>query len=69
MSCELIEDLEDENGTSLGLTMKANGHAFLMIGDDGVTYFSLPPDQRGFQAAETIERDLKAWREHVKENL
>ena len=77
MSSELIEDIEDSNGTSIYLTMSASGHARIillsehqihqdMIGDTLAVDFRLPPNEEGLRAAEKIENALRAWREQIQ---
>lgn len=75
MSSDILEGLEDGQGSEIDLTMNVYGHAFLgMTGhpvDGGQrvvdVHFHLTPDAKGFELAEKIEGVLREWRRHVQE--
>ena len=78
MSSELIEDVDDDHGTCVLLTMNVYNHAFLNVCEDnenssndlerGVGSFHLAPDTGGLALAEKIEAGLREWRRHVTED-
>ena len=67
MSADLLEDVEDVLGTSVGLAMSASGHAVLSLQDanENLIDFQLTPDDVGLRDAERIEGALRTWREQV----
>jgi hypothetical protein len=68
MSSELIEDIEDDRGTAVFLSMQKSGHAQLTLleaDEDKAVAFELTPDLQGCARAEAIARALKAWREKI----
>ena len=75
MSSDLLEDVEDANGTSVMLTMNASGHATLTLMEDDNAHhpqevdFALPPTEEGIRLAEKIEQALRFWREHIQTTI
>lgn len=72
MSAELIEDVKDDRGVSVGLAMSAKGFATLTLygpedhePDIEMVSLRLPPNADGLRNAEAIEGALRAWREAV----
>ena len=63
-----MEDIdEDNNGSTVLLSMKASGDAFLTIsGDEFSGWYHLPPNSLGWENASKIADALKAWVEHTK---
>ena len=67
MSADLLEDVEDQNGTSITLSMDVNGYATLSLYpyENGSPDFQFYPDNDGLLLAEKIENALRNWREHI----
>jgi hypothetical protein len=78
VSSDLIDDLSDAHGVSLGLVMNVHGHVFLtlhgVINDHGhdrdaidfdIVTLHLPPTADGHAQAKIIENALREWREHT----
>lgn len=73
MSSEFLEDIDDdEHGTTVLLSMRASGHAFLHISTDvddsdyESRYYHLPPNEQGWRNAEKIAAALTEWVSHTK---
>ncbi len=65
MSSDYLEDVEDDNDSSVRLTMKASGDAFLYANGENNNYFHLPPNENGWKNAEKIVAALNAWMKHT----
>jgi hypothetical protein len=72
MSSDLLEDIKDEDGTSVLLEMDVCNFAFLSIievhkyeTEAKSAQFNLTPDNNGLDNAEKIAKALLAWRDHV----
>lgn len=68
MSSDYLEDVDDDHrGTTVLLSMKASGDAFLTVsGEEMSNWYHLPPNETGWRNAERIASALKAWVEHTK---
>jgi hypothetical protein len=76
VSSELIEDVEDQRGVSVSLTIFWNGFAELTLHDvpsdsnssiGPMISFNFTPDKKGFDTSKQIEDALRQWREHTSE--
>ena len=72
MSADLLEDVKDENGTSVFLEMNSCDYIFLSIMEDDkhtpdekYAVLTIAPDNNGLDIAKKISNALLAWREHV----
>ena len=71
MSSDLLEDVEDRDGTAVFLSMEVSGDAQLILmgadryAEGGLVSFNLTPDEEGLKKAEAIEKALAAWRAQV----
>lgn len=63
MSSDFL-DVDDVNGSTVLLSMKASGDAFLTI--LGSENAELSPNETGWKNAEKIVEAIKAWIEHTK---
>ena len=80
MSSDFLEDVEDCEGTSVLLTMRASGFAQLIImeadklsedqiiveKEGKIVCLNLMPDEKGWKNAEMIADALKEWARHTK---
>lgn len=68
MSSDFLENVNnDENGTTVLLSMKVSGDAFLTIsGEEDSRWYHLSPNDIGWNNAEKIISALSAWVEHTK---
>ncbi len=67
MSSELLEDIDDdENGSSVRLSMKASGDAFLYADGEQNNYYHLAPNEFGWKNAEKIISAINEWVVHTK---
>lgn len=66
MSSDYLYDVDDENGSSVRLSMNAGGHAFLYADGEDRNYFHLSPDEHGWKNAEKIVEALNEWIRHTK---
>jgi hypothetical protein len=69
MSSELIEDVEDDRGTAIFMSMNVHCHAVLAVveGPERWGEFRFAPDANGLALAEKVEAGLREWRRHVQE--
>lgn len=68
MSSEYLEDVDDdEHGTTVLLSMRASGDAYLCLTDiKDAHYYHLAPDPTGWGNAEKIVAALSEWIRHTK---
>jgi hypothetical protein len=66
MSSELLYIDDDDNESSVWLSMKASGDAFLYANGENRNYYHLPPNEIGWKNAEKIVSALNEWIVHTK---
>src|ERR1700753_1400972 len=68
MSSEFLDDIEnDYRDTTVLLSMKASGDAFLCVsGEDNSHDYHLPPNEKGWNNAKKIIEALDEWIKHTK---
>ena len=67
MSSDFLEYVdEDENRSTVRLTMKASGDAFLYADGETSDYYHFAPNDHGWRNAEMIVAAINAWIEHTK---
>ena len=67
MSSDFLEDIDDdENESTVQLTMNSYGHAFLYANGENKDYYHLTPDETGWKNGEKIVSAIKEWIHHTK---
>lgn len=67
MACDFLDVDDDANGSSVLLSMKASGDAFLtIIGSENAEDYHLTPNEIGWKNACKIVDALKAWIDHTR---
>jgi len=72
MSLELLEDCEDDNGGSIGISIDADSYAFMSVYQENdydkndTNSFILSPDEKGIENAAKIINVLETWIDRIK---